>query len=541
MRAATIVATLLELASAQHAGKAAQEVHLPVKSEFCSKSAGGCVTEDTTIVLDQNWRWVHDVGGYTNCYHNMEWDPKFCPDPLTCAKNCAVEGVDEAGMKANYGVSLVEGGIQASFEVLGGNVGSRVYLMENETSYKMFNLKNKEFSFDVELATLPCGINAALYFVEMEQDGGAASSGGLNSAGAKYGTGYCDAQCPGDVKFVGGKGNVNVTAPMRPCCAEMDIWESNNVAAAVTPHPCSIPKGGQKLCEHAPEGDKCFCDHDGCDFNSYREGVTDFYGPGSEFTVDTTKPFTIVTQFITDDGTDDGKLSEIRRFYVQDGKKIPNSKNKDLGHDSLTDDSCKAQKDLFGEPNDFENRGGMAAMGDAFERGMVLVMSIWDDSAVNMLWLDSTYPVNATGPGAARGPCATDTGVPEQVRHDNPNAYVKYMNIRSGDIGATYPPLPPAPTPPPPPAPPAPEYTEYDGKNCYNGHGGAEIDGYWSGLTKEQCMDHCNGNEACNCATFAPNNGACWLRSSCNPEGFESNGGYSVYVKSPASAFTLVV
>merc|ERR1719191_9938 len=117
---------------------------------------------------------------------------------------------------------------------------------------------------------------------------------------------------------------------MRPCCAEMDIWESNNVAAAVTPHPCSISKGS-KLCE----GDTCFCDHDGCDFNSYREGVKDFYGPGSEFTVDTTKAFTVVTQFVTEDGTDAGKLSEIRRFYVQDGKKIPNSKNKDLGHDSL--------------------------------------------------------------------------------------------------------------------------------------------------------------------------------------------------------------
>lgn len=26
-----------------------------------------------------------------------------------------------------------------------------------------------------------------------------------NKAGAKHGTGYCDAQCPHDVKFIGGK------------------------------------------------------------------------------------------------------------------------------------------------------------------------------------------------------------------------------------------------------------------------------------------------------------------------------------------------
>ena len=30
-------------------------------------------------------------------------------------------------------------------------------------------------------------------------------------------------------------------------------------------------------------------------------------------------------------------------------------------------------------------------MSDSLGRGMVLVMSLWDDSAVNMLWLDSTY------------------------------------------------------------------------------------------------------------------------------------------------------
>lgn len=66
-----------------------------------------------------------------------------------------------------------------------------------------------------------------------------------------------------------------------------------------------------------------FCDPDGCDFNSYRLGNTSFYGPGK--TVDTTKVFTVVTQFITDDGTDTGTLSEIKRFYVQNGVVIPNS------------------------------------------------------------------------------------------------------------------------------------------------------------------------------------------------------------------------
>jgi len=44
-------------------------------------------------------------------------------------------------------------------------------------------------------------------------------------------------------------------------------------------------------------------------------------------------------------------------------------------------------------------------MGKAFEAGMVLVMSLWDDYYANALWLDSTYPTDgdATSPGVARG------------------------------------------------------------------------------------------------------------------------------------------
>jgi len=38
--------------------------------------------------------------------------------------------------------------------------------------YQIFKLKNKEFSFDVDVSNMPCGLNGALYFVEMEADGG---------------------------------------------------------------------------------------------------------------------------------------------------------------------------------------------------------------------------------------------------------------------------------------------------------------------------------------------------------------------------------
>lgn len=69
---------------------------------------------------------------------------------------------------------------------------------------ELFKLKNREFTFDVDVSNLPCGLNGALYFVEMDRDGGL-SEYTNNKAGAKYGTGYCDSQCPQDIKFIDGE------------------------------------------------------------------------------------------------------------------------------------------------------------------------------------------------------------------------------------------------------------------------------------------------------------------------------------------------
>lgn len=73
-------------------------------------------------------------------------------------------------------------------------------------------------------------------------------------------------------------------------------------------------------------------------------------------------------------------------------------------------------------------------MANGMAKGMVLVMSLWDDHYANMLWLDSTYPTDAdaSAPGAARGDCATNSGVPADVESKNGNAQVKYSNIKFG-------------------------------------------------------------------------------------------------------------
>jgi cellulose 1,4-beta-cellobiosidase len=44
--------------------------------------------------------------------------------------------------------------------------------MNSSSTYQMFKLKNKEFTFTVDVSNMPCGLNGALYFVEMPEDGG---------------------------------------------------------------------------------------------------------------------------------------------------------------------------------------------------------------------------------------------------------------------------------------------------------------------------------------------------------------------------------
>lgn len=77
-------------------------------------------------------------------------------------------------------------------------------MADDDESYQTFNLLNNEFTFDVDASKLPCGLNGAVYFVAMDADGGVAKYS-ANKAGAKYGTGYCDSQCPRDLKFINGQ------------------------------------------------------------------------------------------------------------------------------------------------------------------------------------------------------------------------------------------------------------------------------------------------------------------------------------------------
>nr|BAD16575.1 cellobiohydrolase [Irpex lacteus] len=447
-KAALLAFSFLAIAHGQQVGTNQAENHPSLPSQHCT--ASGCTTSSTSVVLDANWRWVHTTTGYTNCYTGQTWDASICPDGVTCAKACALDGADYSG---TYGITTSGNALTLQF-VKGTNVGSRVYLLQDASNYQLFKLINQEFTFDVDMSNLPCGLNGAVYLSQMDQDGGV-SRFPTNTAGAKYGTGYCDSQCPRDIKFINGEANVagwtgsssdpnSGTGNYGTCCSEMDIWEANSVAAAYTPHPCSVNQ--QTRCTGADCGQdanryKGVCDPDGCDFNSFRMGDQTFLGKG--LTVDTSRKFTIVTQFISDDGTSSGNLAEIRRFYVQDGKVIPNSKVNIAGCDavnSITDKFCTQQKTAFGDTNRFADQGGLKQMGAALKSGMVLALSLWDDHAANMLWLDSDYPTtaDASKPGVARGTCPNTSGVPKDVESQSGSATVTYSNIKWGDLNSTF-------------------------------------------------------------------------------------------------------
>ncbi|KAH8649316.1 glycoside hydrolase family 7 protein [Xylariales sp. PMI_506] len=383
---AAALLSVAQLAVGQNPGNETAEVHPSLTTYKCT-TAGGCVAQDTSVVLDWNYRYIHD--GSTSCVTSSGVSSTLCPDEATCAQNCVVEGVDYAAA----GVST-SGDSLTMYQYLETNgvynsVSPRLYLLGSDGDYVMMQLNGQELSFDVDLSTLPCGENGALYLSQMDATGGRSQ---YNTGGANYGSGYCDAQCPVQNWK---NGTVN-TARSGYCCNEMDILEANSFANAFTPHPCTATA----------------CDSSGCGFNPYANGYTSYYGAGD--TVDTSKVFTITTQFITSDGTTSGTLLNITRKYIQNGVQLPSAKS---GGDTITAAGCSSGMAY----------GGLTTMGEALEAGMVLAFSIWNDGSGYMNWLDS---------GGA-GPCSSTAGNPATIVANEPNTHVIFSNIRWGDIGST--------------------------------------------------------------------------------------------------------
>jgi cellulose 1,4-beta-cellobiosidase len=170
-------------ALAQRVGSQQSETHPKMNWKRCTGKGGtSCTNVNGEVVIDANWRWLHIKGGYDNCYDGNQWNTTACPDDDTCTANCEIEGADYRG---TYGVTASSDSLTLKFITKGEystNIGSRLYLMKDTNTYELFKLMGNEFTFDVDLSKLPCGLNGALYFISMPEKG-------QGTPGAKYGTG----------------------------------------------------------------------------------------------------------------------------------------------------------------------------------------------------------------------------------------------------------------------------------------------------------------------------------------------------------------
>ena len=169
------------------------------------------------MVIDWNYHWLHTADWLSCTTDSGTVNATLCPDEATCAENCFIQG--DTNYTAN-GVStsgdtltMYQYTINADGEAQ--NASPRLYLLGEDGNYEMLQLLGQELTFTVDLSTLPCGENAALYLGEMDKTGGRSE---YNTGAANYGSGYCDAQCPVQ-NWKNGTLNVDGSGY---CCNEMD-------------------------------------------------------------------------------------------------------------------------------------------------------------------------------------------------------------------------------------------------------------------------------------------------------------------------------
>lgn len=399
-----IIVTLIRVSSSLDAGSVKENALLSFPITLGTDSVA------TQLTIDGNWRWVRYATNYSNCF-TSSW---VCGSQCD---SCVVEGAGSvADYLSTYGVSVDgKGGVKLRY-VTGSNVGSRLFLL-NQGSYKLFDVRNKSVSFDVDISQVPCGINHAVYFIEIPQPPKFKSG----KSAAEFGLGYGDSQGPSDIKYYhnGSQWVVN-TAKVSLSAAEFDLAESNNQALQYTGHVCN--KTGISVNNNK-------CDKPGADVNYYRLN-------GKSLGIDFSKNFTIVTEFHD---------TYISRYYKQGSLVV---------YDEPLNDTLAKQRHIrFGENPYGYNHSQMMA---SAARGWALIISLWyidsfcksnvnrdDSSSAEMRWLDSVYG------GSVRGTCDPSANYsPSYLRSKYPNAYAILSNFKvsplQGQQSPSAPPTPPA-------------------------------------------------------------------------------------------------
>lgn len=199
--------------------------------------------------------------------------------------------------------------------------------------FKLFKVLGKTLTYTIDLSKVGCACNVAVYFLPLP----ARDLHGQPSKGTcPYISYYCDAH-----------------AACGQSCPELDLMQANKFAFAATPRKCEPP---------VHKGHYTQCDHDGCGQNTNSMGVMD-YGPGAHYTIDTTRPFEVHTDFYGSDKLAGGEVFTRMVTRLEQG-----AKKLQLDHSSCTP--------------------YLSHLADVMAAGMSLRIAYWGKDARTMSWLD---------------------------------------------------------------------------------------------------------------------------------------------------------
>lgn len=303
-----------------------EEVHPPFAWHNCVQEP--CKKYFGAIVLDSTLRETNCCAGRFDIkdLHRTHCKNK---DKDTCPVDCCIEGADYRA----HGISTDGTSLKLDLGATAPHVPKdliRVMPLKENERYEnkpLVRRHDSEYTFDIDVRNVPPGYKARVSLNWMWPDGARSEKKG-DKAGARYGTGYCDATCDKGQRFVEGRANYDGWVPDKhdpmlgtgragACCHTIVLWEGNLESTDYHWSPCLPPW------YHKCDDDKCAtrCFAFGCRWNPNGNKMKPFYGPGPTNTIDSKKPFSVVTQFFIQQTPKAACILKTRAtYYIQDGK-----------------------------------------------------------------------------------------------------------------------------------------------------------------------------------------------------------------------------
>jgi len=261
------------------------------------------------------------------------WSPPTTTQAVATEAPSLMKGEIKIGGVESAYLAGTGGDVDGDTMTIHHNAGFTIFTDKEKTwepdNIEEFKLLGNIISYTVDLSKVGCACNLAFYLISMPaRDMQGNPSAGTNRQGQPpY---YCDAN------MVGGQ-----------WCPEIDIMEANNHAFQATLHRC----------DPAVNRHYSFCDRGGCEQTTRTK--ENAYGPGSQYTIDTTRPFDVDTEFMKNDGV----LSGMRTTLRQNGRQ-----------EVMEHRNC--------------NKAYLAKLSDAMAAGMSLRITYWGGEAQTMAWMD---------------------------------------------------------------------------------------------------------------------------------------------------------